>query len=108
MQRSGEPIAEDSVAERTNDFTKNYAAAVVQLGQELNIPVVDLWSSMQAQPDWQTAFLSDGLHLTPAGNSFVYAQLQPVLDKAYPGLRSAQSAAKTEHVLSRTKTRPSL
>lgn len=87
MQRSGKPITEDTVAERTNDFTQSYAAAVVQLGQELKLPVVDLWSSMQTQPDWQNSFLCDGLHLTPAGNTFVYDQLQPAINKAYPDLR---------------------
>ena len=87
MQRSGKPITEDTVAERTNDFTQSYAAAVVQLGQELKLPVVDLWSSMQTQPDWQNSFLCDGLHLTPAGNTFVYDQLRPAINKAYPDLR---------------------
>ena len=58
-----------------------------ELGQELQLPVVDLWTSMQAQPDWQTLFLCDGLHFTPAGNQFVYEELQPVIDKAYPQLR---------------------
>lgn len=89
MQRSGKLITENTVAERTNDFTQSYAAAVVQLGQELKLPVVDLWSTMQAQPDWQNSFLCDGLHLTPAGNTFVYDQLQPAINKAYPDLRYA-------------------
>lgn len=89
MQSCGEPITEDSVAERTNNYTQRYAAAVVQLGQELKLPAVDLWSSMQTQPDWQSSFLCDGLHLTPAGNSFVYDQLQSVIDQAYPHLRCA-------------------
>ena len=87
MQRSGTPMTDDSVAERTNDYTQRYAAAVVQLGQELSLPVVNLWSSMQTQPDWQNSFLCDGLHLTPAGNAFVYDQLQLSIDEAYPDLR---------------------
>lgn len=87
MQSSGTPITEDSIAERTNDYTQRYAAAVVQLGQELTLPVVNLWSSMQTQSDWQNSFLCDGLHLTPAGNAFVYDQLQLSIDEAYPNLR---------------------
>ncbi|KAL3150638.1 hypothetical protein ABBQ32_000440 [Trebouxia sp. C0010 RCD-2024] len=85
-QTSGQPITKDSVAERNNEYTQRYAAAVVQLGQELKLPAVDLWSSMQAQPDWQSSFLCDGLHLTSAGNSFVYDQLQSAIDQAYPYL----------------------
>lgn len=98
MQTSGQPITEDSVAERTNEYTQRYAAAVVQLGQELKLPAVDLWSSMQAQPDWQS-FLCDGLHLTPAGNSFVYDQLQSAINQAYPDLRCVQwySASQQYH-----------
>lgn len=90
MQTSGQPITKDSVAERNNEYTQRYAAAVVQLGQELKLPAVDLWSSMQAQPDWQSSFLCDGLHLTSAGNSFVYDQLQSAIDQAYPYLRCVQ------------------
>lgn len=87
MQRSGTARTETTLPERTNDFTAGYAAAVVELGEEVQLPVVDLWTSMQAQPDWQNLYLCDGLHFTPAGNQFVYRQLQPVIDKAYPSLR---------------------
>ena len=62
---------------------------MVDVGEEVQLPVVDLWTSMQAHPDWQTQFLCDGLHFTPAGNKFVYKQLQPAIDKAYPSLRYA-------------------
>ncbi|KAL0053262.1 hypothetical protein WJX82_003464 [Trebouxia sp. C0006] len=87
-QRSGTSRTETTLPERTNDYTSGYAAAVVELGKELQLPVVDLWTSMQAQRDWQTQLLCDGLHFTPAGNRFVYQQLQPAINKAYPKLRT--------------------
>ena len=89
LQRSGTARTETTLPERTNDYTSGYAAAVVELGKELQLPVVDLWTSMQAQRDWQTQLLCDGLHFTPAGNRFVYQQLQPSINKAYPKLRYA-------------------
>ena len=88
-QRSSTPVTADSVAERTNDYTKSYASAVVQLGQELQLPVVDLWTEMQLEPDWQTNLLCDGLHLTSAGNTFVYEHLQPAIDNSFPLCRYA-------------------
>ncbi|KAJ6416686.1 hypothetical protein OIU84_002536 [Salix udensis] len=30
---------------------------------------------MQEFPDWQKAYLSDGLHLTPAGNRIVFEEV---------------------------------
>ena len=93
VQRSDEAATPDTLPERTNDFTGKYAAAVRQLAEEKQLPIVDLWTSMQAESAWQTNFLCDGLHFTPAGNQFVYQQLQPVIDKAYPHLRYTTSDA---------------
>lgn len=73
--------------ERTNDFTKQYATAVLELGKELQLPVLDLWTLMQQQPSWQEDLLCDGLHFTPAGNRFVYEHLERLIDTAYPDLR---------------------
>eukprot|EP00798_Chlamydomonas_sp_ICE-L_P006096 gene6096-2693_t len=33
--------------DRTNDFTQGYADACIEVAQELEVPVVDLWRSMQ-------------------------------------------------------------
>ena len=77
----------DSLPERTNDFTREYANAVVELGQEVQLPVLDLWTLMQQQPSWQEELLCDGLHFTQAGNRFVYKHLGRLINKAFPDLR---------------------
>ena len=47
-----------------------YAARCVEMGQLIQVPVLDLWTLMQQEPDW-SSFLSDGLHLTPKGTDVV-------------------------------------
>ena len=93
MQRSGREVTPDSLPERTNEFTKQYAQAVLELGQELQLPVLDLWTLMQQQPGWQEQLLCDGLHFTAEGNRFVYTQLGRLIDKAYPDLRFVPHAS---------------
>ena len=63
-----------------------YAAACRELGAELGVPVLDLWTQMQANPKWRS-YLSDGLHLSPAGNLAAYNALQRLINKEFPALR---------------------
>jgi lysophospholipase L1-like esterase len=57
--------------ERTNESAGQYASAVVALGAELGLPVVNLWQEFQKIENWQEELLNDGLHLTPKGNTLV-------------------------------------
>ena len=59
----------------------------MELGQEVQLPVLDLWTLMQQQPNWQEELLCDGLHFTQAGNRFVYKHLGRLINKAFPDLR---------------------
>lgn len=43
--------------ERTNEGAGNYAKASVDVGEECEVPVVDLWTRMQEFPDWSKAYL---------------------------------------------------
>ena len=45
--------------------------------------MVDLWTQLQARPQWQQ-LLSDGLHLSDAGNAAVFAELQACLEEQLP------------------------
>lgn len=64
---------------RTNEVTGTYAKACMEAAKESKVPVVDLWSSMQENPQWQTSYLSDGLHLSPDGNKLLFEKLLAVL-----------------------------
>ena len=41
-------IAESWPPDRTNDYTHKYALACQEVASELRLPVVDLWTAMQA------------------------------------------------------------
>ncbi|EKV05256.1 GDSL Lipase/Acylhydrolase family protein [Penicillium digitatum PHI26] len=86
---------------RTASFTKLYAEAACEVGASLNIPVVDLWSAFMKPTGWQegepligardvpsndtlASLLTDGLHLTPAGNRIVYDELMKVIQANWP------------------------
>ncbi|KAL6991179.1 hypothetical protein U1Q18_009298 [Sarracenia purpurea var. burkii] len=68
--------------ERTNEAAGAYAKACVTVAGECGIPVADLWTKMQQFPDWQKAYLSDGLHLTQAGNRIVFEEVVKKLREA--------------------------
>jgi lysophospholipase L1-like esterase len=73
--------------DRTLEYTQQYAAAVLDLGRQLQVPVVDLFHKLQHTPGWQTELLKDGLHFTPAGSMAVWQQLQEVLAAQLPHIR---------------------
>jgi lysophospholipase L1-like esterase len=85
LQKTGNdtPVLPD----RSFDHTQQYAAAVLDLGRELQVPVVDLYSRLQAVQDWQTVLLKDGLHFTPAGSMAVWGELKAALEQQLPQLR---------------------
>ncbi|CAJ1961856.1 unnamed protein product [Sphenostylis stenocarpa] len=61
--------------ERTNNAAGEYAKACIAVAGEFGIPVVDIWNKMQQHPEWETYYLSDGLHLTESGNQVVFEEV---------------------------------
>ena len=72
--------------ERTNEAAGRYADAVIALGDELGIPVLNLWKEFQSNQDWSDHLLCDGLHLTPEGNTLVGTLLQQLIEANFPEL----------------------
>lgn len=70
-------------SERTNQVTGQYADAAKRLGEDAQIPVLNLWEEFQtASPDeWEKVFLSDGLHLSPPGNELVGRLVLELIEK---------------------------
>eukprot|EP01018_Ginkgo_biloba_P009752 Gb_07780 [translate_table: standard] len=66
--------------ERTNEVTGAYAKTCVAVANESGVPVIDIWSGMQETLGWQEKYLSDGLHLTPAGNAVVFEEVLKILN----------------------------
>ncbi|KAM3362193.1 GDSL esterase/lipase isoform X1 [Capsicum galapagoense] len=67
--------------ERTNEAAGNYAKACLAVAAECGVSAIDLWTRMQRIPGWQTACLSDGLHLTQTGNKIVFEEVVEALKK---------------------------
>jgi lysophospholipase L1-like esterase len=60
---------------------------VKDIGQELQLPVVDIFTALQQLPDWTTAaLLPDGLHLNPEGNRVVHDLVLAAIQTHYPAL----------------------
>jgi isoamyl acetate esterase len=56
---------------RSWSHTKAYVDAMLEVAQEINVPVVDawdvVWKAAGEQTEALTMFLSDGVHLTKEG-----------------------------------------
>lgn len=89
--------------ERTAEHTAKYAAACRAVGQELGLPVIDLWTTFMIKAGWQEGstdaligskeaprsqvlaeLLSDGLHFTPAAYQLVFEMLVNVIQAQLP------------------------
>ena len=90
--------------ERTAPVTAQYAAAAREVGRELGLPVLDLWTIFMLKAGWNPdqddaplagskdapknsvldELLSDGLHFTPAGYKVVFDELVNVIVTQLP------------------------
>ncbi|XP_074009605.1 isoamyl acetate-hydrolyzing esterase 1 homolog [Numenius arquata] len=82
-----ECVAKGDKLNRRNATTGEYAQACVQVARDCGTDVLDLWTLMQKNQDF-SSYLSDGLHLSAKGNSFLAAQLWSHLDKKLSALPS--------------------
>ncbi|XP_040478755.1 isoamyl acetate-hydrolyzing esterase 1 homolog isoform X2 [Ursus americanus] len=60
--------------------------ACVQVARDCGIDVLDLWTLMQEDTQDFSAYLSDGLHLSPKGNEFLFSHLWPLIEKKVSSL----------------------
>ncbi|KAF9124125.1 hypothetical protein BG015_005158 [Linnemannia schmuckeri] len=81
--------------DRSNNVTQQYAHACVEVGEELHVPVVDLWSDIDCQiqrtcdlheSNRLSDFLMDGLHLKRLGNEVLYKGVLNTVAHHYPHL----------------------
>ncbi|CAO3671210.1 unnamed protein product [Rhizopus stolonifer] len=74
--------------DRTNENAKAYAEAIKQVGQELDVIVVDLWSRVMDASEKigqeLSYFLSDGLHLNAKGYEILYNAIMEAISTRYP------------------------
>ncbi|KAK7538626.1 SGNH hydrolase-type esterase domain-containing protein [Phyllosticta citribraziliensis] len=87
--------------QRTAEQTKTYANAARKVGEELGIPVLDLWTIFMSRAGWVAGeplpgcksvprndlieeLMYDGLHLSPRAYEIVVEELQSLIACAYP------------------------
>ncbi|EXJ69280.1 uncharacterized protein A1O5_07316 [Cladophialophora psammophila CBS 110553] len=89
--------------ERTAEHTATYASACREVGKEMSIPVLDLWTIFMSKAGWKEGstgalvgskdaprnevlgkLLNDGLHLTTKGYELMYEELVQVIQQKLP------------------------
>ncbi|KAF3826931.1 hypothetical protein GH733_006077 [Mirounga leonina] len=71
---------------RLNSVVGEYAGACLQVAQDCGVDVLDLWTLMQKDSQDFSSYLSDGLHLSPKGNEFLFSHLWPLIEKKVSSL----------------------
>lgn len=76
----------DLGSERTNEVTKEYAQACLDVAHACSVHVVDMWQiCMQREPmRYGDVFLNDGLHLAAPGNGVMFESLISLLNDSLP------------------------
>ncbi|BGP13773.1 hypothetical protein JCM10213_006395 [Rhodosporidiobolus nylandii] len=74
--------------DRTLENTRAYADAVIKLGKEEGIPVVDcyarIWDAAEHDEEKLQPFFTDGLHLTAKGYALIAEGVKQVIAEHYP------------------------
>ncbi|XP_013917829.1 PREDICTED: isoamyl acetate-hydrolyzing esterase 1 homolog, partial [Thamnophis sirtalis] len=81
-----ECVAKGEKLNRLNSVTGEYAKACVKVAEECGADVIDLWTLMQKGDQDFGCYLSDGLHLSEKGNTFLANQLWTLLEKKLSSL----------------------
>jgi lysophospholipase L1-like esterase len=81
------PAASPPRIDRRLEVTGAYAELVKEVGRQMQVPVVDVFSAIQEDPEWRTAaMLPDGLHLNTVGNRVLHEQVLAAIMASYPAL----------------------
>ncbi|RDI84349.1 hypothetical protein Vi05172_g5750 [Venturia inaequalis] len=91
------------VVRRTAEVTSQYAQVVRDVGKEMDVAVLDVWSAFMHEVGWASGqpligtkdvlqrdglelpnLLVDGLHLTGKGNRIVYQELIKLISEKWP------------------------
>ncbi|ESW12327.1 hypothetical protein PHAVU_008G103600 [Phaseolus vulgaris] len=67
---------------RTNESCGEYADALMELSEELNIKAINLWSAIQTRDDWLDVSFTDGVHLSAEGSKVVVKEILRILREA--------------------------
>ncbi|KAK2361084.1 GDSL esterase/lipase CPRD49 [Trifolium repens] len=67
---------------RSNEVSRIYSEACLELCREMKIKAIDMWSAIQKRDDWKNVCFIDGVHLTTEGSEIVSKEILKVLKEA--------------------------
>ncbi|CAB4473795.1 SGNH hydrolase [Rhizophagus irregularis] len=83
-------VKHKGLKDRKSDVTAKYAQACVDLANELNVPVLNLWKLMTDKVTLTNVtlndLLSDGIHFSSFGNETLFHELLDTIRKNWPEL----------------------
>jgi lysophospholipase L1-like esterase len=81
-------VEQNGTIDRTNAMAKRYAAACVEAGASIGVPVLDLNTYFNAMNEStrDALLIADGLHFNASGNKLVYKQLVDEIAHVFPTL----------------------
>ncbi|RLN87960.1 hypothetical protein BBJ28_00017666, partial [Nothophytophthora sp. Chile5] len=83
----------NGTSDRSNAASGEYARKCVETAQEIDTPVLDLYSIFSAMPNNESAaYLEDGLHFNAEGNRLVDQELRVTIASEFPELVSRLEA----------------
>ncbi|CCM03909.1 uncharacterized protein FIBRA_06060 [Fibroporia radiculosa] len=81
---------QNQTLDRNFEKTRTYAQAVRDVGKQVGVPVVDLWTALWDAcghvEEQLSEYLSDGLHLTDRGYAIVFDEIMKSVSENYPEL----------------------
>lgn len=84
LQTRADTTGETRGSDRDNTTTRLYGERLQRVGIKLSCPVLDCWNLLGGDSEDRGRYLSDGLHLNPAGNRAVFQGLMNLLAREHP------------------------
>jgi len=78
------PVDQKRVKSRDMEHTAMYAEASKEVANEMQLPVIDIFTKLQDEEGWMKSCLLDGLHLSASGMNRLYEELARMLDRMKP------------------------
>ncbi|KAL5710272.1 GDSL esterase/lipase wdl1 [Ranunculus cassubicifolius] len=71
-----------SELKRSSEDCGKYSQACIEVGRDVGIKVIDLWTAFQKKDNWENLCFTDGVHLSSEGSLIVVNEILNVLKEA--------------------------
>ena len=84
LKKRNKDMGKQFVLDRSNERTFEYVSAVVDIGGQYNLPVVNSFLACEGESPNKKFYLADGLHLNRRGNLKLFKELVAIINEVYP------------------------